>query len=94
MSGTRVLTVSDVTALAEIASAAWQNARVRYVNTDGRVVEGTARCFTTPSGLALSSSDVDVRDAHLLVTTDVGVEVHPEVSYLMALVHEGGFARL
>jgi hypothetical protein len=88
---TTVLTVSDLTALSEVARAAMQSAKLTYMSEDGNIVNGEARAFVQdPSRPVFLAAGQDVRDAYLWVTAG-GFEVFPSVRHLMKMVREGGF---
>lgn len=89
---TAVLTVSDLIALSEIASAAEQSAKVDYMDESGTIIYGgTVRAFVQdPSRPYFLGVENDVRDAYLWVTAG-GFEHFPSVRHLMKMVHEGGF---
>jgi hypothetical protein len=92
MSTTKPLTTADLVALAEIASAAQQSAKVTYLSENGDIVKGTARSFVVdPARPVFLSHNDDVRDAYLWITLDSGFETFPSVRHLMRLVFEGGF---
>jgi hypothetical protein len=86
-----VLTIGDANDLQTILRAAQQCAKVARAMGGGDVVYGTARSIGTASG-AFLTSDEDVREGFLRVTTQAGMEAFWPVRELMREAGTGEFA--
>lgn len=73
MTTTRILTTSEICALADIIRAAQAGKTVARVDDEGRVSVGTARSIGDDRGNFLRK-DEDVRDGWLRVTLDTGFD--------------------
>jgi len=85
------LTIGDANDLQVVLHAAQTCAKVARAFGNGDVVYGTARSIGTQSGAFLTSDD-DVRDGYLRVTTQSGLEAFWPVRDLMREVGMGLFA--
>lgn len=89
------LTVSDVSALAEITNACSETAKVAWVSDyNGEVFYGTARAITRANGSAMFiDRQTDVRDAWVWITMRGGWENWVSVQKLMDSYQRGEFQR-
>ncbi len=84
------LTPAAVTVLAKIVALVESQAKVRWAfDEDGDIRYGTARHFVV-SATDFSSTDADLRDRWLRITTDTGFDAALSVAWLME--HPGYFA--
>ncbi len=84
------LTPVDVTTLAKVVALVATQAKVRWTtDEDGDIRYGTARHFVS-SATDFSSTDADLRDRWLRITTDTGFDAALSVAWLME--HPGYFA--
>jgi hypothetical protein len=90
---TDTLTISDVNALAEIVAAAKSTAKIAWVSGGGGTHYGTARAITNGDGPGFITSDTDLRDGYLWITTDMGWELWVPVRDLMQAFIDGTFSR-
>lgn len=79
---TAPLTVTTAVALAAICTAAIGTQRVARATDHGDITYGTARSIGDKNG-NFASSDDDIRDCYLRVTTDGGWEVFWPVSEIL-----------
>lgn len=92
---TRVLTIGDVIALANIIRYAQGERRVVRIMPDGgpnagEILRGTARSIGNDRGNFLATGE-DVRDAYLRVTLDTGWEAFWLIGELIGENSEGYF---
>ena len=73
MSTDRILTINEVTSLAEIVGWCQRNDRLMWLDDRGDVAYGTARSIGDERGNFLARGD-DVRDAYVRITTAMGWE--------------------
>jgi hypothetical protein len=88
----RTLDSSYVLALADLVNGVRGSTRVRWMAewAFGGVAEGTLRHFTAESGSAGFQRDgQDLRDAHLRVTTNAGMEVWLSVAEAVEMLSVG-----
>ena len=85
------VTVGQAVALSRIADAAIHGWRVARLVDGDQLVVGTARSIADEHGY-LAGSDDDIRDCHLRVTTDAGLEAFWKVSGLVEEMERGEFS--
>lgn len=84
------LTPVDATTLAKVVALVDAQAKVRWATDEDRHARyGTARHFVT-SATDFRSTEADLRDQWLRITTDTGFETALSVAWLME--HPGYFA--
>jgi hypothetical protein len=86
-----VLSIDDANDLQTILTAAQRCAKVARAFGGGEVIYGTARSIGTQAGAFLTSED-DVRNGYLRVTTQSGLEAFWPVRELMREAGSGEFA--
>lgn len=86
----RILTITEVHQLSELARMAQTNARVAWIDEEnGNTTQtGTARSIGDENGNFLNEKD-DVRDAFFRITTAMGFELFMPVQKAMNLIGKG-----
>jgi hypothetical protein len=89
---TRILTIQDTTALAEIIGWCQRTDRLMWLDDRGDVAYGTARSIGDANGNFLAAGE-DVRDAYVRITTAMGFEWFVLVAEVMVRQQEGTMVR-
>lgn len=87
----RHLSPRHVLSLAKVVEAVHGHRKVRWVNPDGEIRQGTLRGFTSDDSGAHFAGE-DIRDSHVRITLVQGGDVWVETEEMAGLYEEGSLA--
>lgn len=88
------LTTAYAFALGELLNNISSKGKIRWMDSSGEIRTGELRSLVNgPSSFGMMPYDMDVRDAHVWITSN-GMERTESVEHLVEMIQQGGYETL